>query len=183
MRLNHIRSFVASCALLLSAGVARADMTSPYESWAKVKPGSSVTIKSLTEAAGQKSESHLTYTLKEVTPDKAVIELKTSMVIQGNKMDLPATTMNIPKGSGGSVGQTKPIDTPNAKTSEETVKIGGKEYKCMVTEVNTDANGMKVKSKSWLSSDVPNLLVKTDTSTEGTVASKTSMEVESVDLK
>ena len=149
-----------------------------------MKPGSSVTLKSNTEAAGQKTESHLTFTLKEVTPDKAVIEMKNSMVIQGNKMDMPAQTIEIPKGSAGATPPPTPnAPTPGVSQTTETVKIGDKEYKCSVTEVNTESNGMKIKSKTWTCPEVPNLLVKMESGTEGTMVSKTMMEVEKVELK
>jgi hypothetical protein len=78
---------------------------------------------------------------------------------------------------------TNPTPTPNVKTSEETLTIAGKAYKCGVTEATNETNGMKVASKTWTCNDVPNLLVKSESSTTGTVASKSVMELVKVDAK
>jgi hypothetical protein len=186
MRFFKTGSIVGVMALCLSAGFALAGNSPAYDSWAKLKPGSSVTLKTTAEAAGQKSETETTYVLDEVTADKAVVEVKMSMVASGNKIDLPGRKMDIPKGTTTATPAPKPANptpTPNVKTSEETVTISGKPYKCQVTEVTNDANGTKSTSKTWMSDEVPNLLVKSESSTTGAVSAKAVMEVTKIEVK
>ena len=178
-------SFVGALALILSAGAVRAENASAYDSWAKLKPGSSVTVKTISEASGQKTEMEMTYVLDSVTPEKAVVDVKTSMVVAGNKMDLPARKQDIPKVAAGGAAPTPApsTPTPDIKQSEDTVKIGDKSYNCHVVEATSDNSGMKTTSKTWTCPEVPNMMVKMEASTTGTIASKTSMTVTKIDLK
>jgi hypothetical protein len=177
------------CALLCGAAAAVAGEANPaYTSWASQKPGTSVTMKNATEMMGQKTEMEMVSTLKEVTADKAVVEVKTSMTMMGNKTDMPAQTQDIPaKAPDGQ--PTDPIEAAKKAGAEvkdlgeETVSIAGGSYKCKVMETKMDQQGMKVASKIWTSTDMPGMLVKLESKTEGQMASTSVMEVTAVDKK
>src|SRR5262249_30282313 len=72
------RITVASALLLaLTAGRTAAQETvdnPEYATWSKFKPGTSVTYKSTTTAAGMMTEATMTITLVEVATDKVVLE-------------------------------------------------------------------------------------------------------------
>ena len=96
-------SLMVLCAFAVSfslAGAARADDTMgdnpAYQSWAKFKPGTMVTYSVDANTAGNTSSTQITQTLKDIDADKATIEVKMSMVMAGNKTDLPAMTHEIP---------------------------------------------------------------------------------------
>ena len=180
----RVRTIAAAMALFLcTAGAFAANPA--YDSWASHKPGTMVVMKGGTEASGMKTEMEQTYTLKEVTPEKVTIEMKNSMMVMGNKTDMPATTMEIPSGGAATPAPTPAPATPAAdtKTSEETVTIDGKDYKATCTETKMDQNGMKSDSKIWTSPDMPGMTVKMETKTEGQMASTTTMMVSKVEIK
>ena len=118
------------------------------------------------------SETETTYVLSEVTADKVVVEVKMTMIAPA-KMEMPARKQDIPKGINATTQvprrspSTPATPTPNVKQSEEKVTLGGKTYTCQVTETNTEANGMKIAAKTWTCADVPNTLVKSESSTTG----------------
>src|SRR5512146_2882612 len=90
------RRVLLTVLVILSSGtVAMAEQIDnpQYASWSKFKPGTSITRKAEVDVNGQKMATETTTTLVEVTPEKAVIENKTSMPgmdMPGQKMDIPA---------------------------------------------------------------------------------------------
>src|SRR5690348_14155730 len=93
---------MALCAMVMSLafiGTVRADDTMidnpEYQSWAKFKTGTLVKYSSETNAMGNTTTMETTQTLKDLNADKATIETKTSMVVAGNKMDMPASTREV----------------------------------------------------------------------------------------
>ena len=168
----------------LMATVALAEDNPMYKSWADHGVGTSVTTKSKTTAAGQTSEMESTQTLVEKTDEKVVIEIVTTMVVAGNKMEMPAQKMEI---------QAK-FDTPEAsekedppaaddgpkpvtKESEETIEIAGKKYKAKVYDSTIEAEGFTSHVKSWTSNDIPGGVLKTESSTGGQFSSMSTSEV------
>ena len=92
MRCFNIGSIVAALALFLSAGLTHAAEKNPsaaYDSWAKLKPGSSVTTKMTTDSKGRTIEMEMTYTLSDVQPEKVILDVKQSMSVAGRNMDMP----------------------------------------------------------------------------------------------
>jgi len=172
---------VAVCAFSL---VARAEMIDnpTYKAWAAQKVGTSVKMRMLSEAAGNKTKMETTTTLTELTPDKAVVEAKTTMEVSGQKMDLPAQKQEIPaKIDNAGKGTTGP--KPDVKESEETVDVGGKSYKCKVTESTSEAGGNKTTAKVWMCPEVPGGMVKMVSNTDGQIKSTTTMELVEVAAK
>ncbi|HRK31870.1 MAG TPA: hypothetical protein PLD59_12390 [Tepidisphaeraceae bacterium] len=186
MRLSKILSLAAVSCLAIGASWARAENSPQYDSWAKHGVGSSVTIKGVTEAAGQKTEMEITQTLLEKSDEKVVVEIKNKMTMMGNTMDTPAQKLEIPakapEGQGTPVEEAKKAGF-EVKESEENVTIAGKDYAAKVIESTGNQNGMEIVAKVWTSTDVPGMMLKTVSSTTGAMASNTTMEVTAVDAK
>ena len=162
--------------LVLSASSARAeDIDNPeYEMWAKFKPGSFVVMKMESETGGNKADMEYTYTLKELTKEKAVVETKGHMMMGGNKIDIPASSRDIaakvPKPA-----EVKKTDAPKAKEGDEEVEVGGKKVKCHWTESDSENSGIKTHAKTWMSKDIPGNLAKMESTSDGAMKSKTKM--------
>jgi hypothetical protein len=170
-------SVVAVFALALTAASAIAETNPAYEAWAKHKPGSMVVHKSTADMGGNKMESEMTTTLVEVTPEKVVVEMKNVMVMMGNKIDSPPMKMDITKAMPTAPGQPADAPKPEVKTSEETVTVGGKEYKCTVYETKMDSGGAVGVTKAWMSMDVPGGMVKSVMTMEKPMAGVTTVEL------
>jgi hypothetical protein len=160
-----------------------------YDSWAKVKVGASVTTVRHIESRGQKIDMNMVYTLAEITPDKVVLDVKQTMNVAGRSMDMPGSKQEIQKSGVVTGGPTGPgpkspqqPDT-DAKVSEETLKIGDKEYKCHVIEGTSTSNGSKATVKTWMCPEVPGLLVKQEMTSDASGGAKMSSEVTKIELK
>jgi len=166
---------VKSCAVAMAAvavctSIFAADLVDNprYQAWAKYKAGTNVKMDMVTAAGGQNMKSVMTTTLKEVTPEKIVIEMKTSMTVPGMAapMDNVMTMTEPAKIEKEKIKPTDPEKMPNCKVlgkGTEDVKIGGKTYKCDWYEVEVETQGMKVTSKMWSCNDLPDKMVKNDT--------------------
>jgi len=177
-----------ACVCLLVGSAAAELVENPgYTNWAKYKPGTSVTYAHETSSSGMNMQMEMTQTLKEITPEKAVIEMtmKSSMMPGGGQthaVDIPAkieaAQMQAPdKLPEGMKGEAKSL-------GKEKVKVGDKEYECEVTHVKGEAQGMTTDGKTWMSSEVPGSMVKTEmkaTGAQGDMESK--MTLKSVVIK
>jgi hypothetical protein len=150
-----------------------------FGSWKQFKPGSFVTYKCTTDAAGVKTEAWLTYTLKNVGANKVTLELKTKTVTMGMTVDGPtqtvefdasdnSTEMNIP-------GLPTAVPTINAAGAQiggrsEKMTIKGQTIEVQTTTVKTAA----AESALWYSDSVPGGMVKAQTKT---IAADVLMEV------
>ena len=167
--MRNLLSLLAAltCYTALAGTVCAEQIDSPdYQSWAKHKPGTSVTYKSTTEVKmplgspipTQNIESTITYTLKEVREDAVVVEAK----IEGGTN----RTINIPakvdKDTEGTRQNTKG-EVKDVKTGSEKVDVGGKSYDAKtheMTVVTTGTQRMETHIKSWQVADVPGMMVK-----------------------
>ncbi len=176
-------SLMVLCAFAVSfslAGAARADDTMgdnpAYQSWAKFKPGTMVTYSVDANTAGNTSSTQITQTLKDIDADKATIEVKMSMVMAGNKTDLPAMTHEIPaKIRKVDPATTQALDVPKTETSTEDVQAGGKTYSCKKTTITSDANGLTTKATTWSCDGVPGMMVKMESESTGAMSMSTKM--------
>ena len=147
-----------------------------YKLWASFKAGAMVKTEMNTVAGDMKTQMEQTQTLKEVTPEKAVVEVKMSMVMSGNKTDMPANTMEIPAKIEKAKAEAKP---PNAEVKEgtEEIDVAGKKMQCKWTETKMKQGEMNITSKVWTAPEIPGSVAKMETKTEGQVKSETSMRV------
>ncbi len=131
-----------------------------YEYWKDCKLGSWVKTRLEVDQAGQKMEMTVTYTLVELTAEKAVVEQKGVMKAAGQerpinrKEDVPAKKEKL---------------APYEKKGEEEIEAGGKKLKCqviLIAEQSADGNA-KVKTRMWVSKEVPGGMAKGDFTPEG----------------
>src|SRR3954451_4019453 len=59
-----------------------------YQSWAKHKPETSITLHNDTSAMGMSMIQQVVQTLSEVTPEKATVEIAVTMEMAGQKHDV-----------------------------------------------------------------------------------------------
>ena len=158
-----------------------------YTQWAKFNPGTSVTIAMTSDNAGQTSKMETKTTLKDKSDDKLTLETAMSMDAGGQKMDMPAQSIEVKKmiDDPAAAAPNAPADAPKpvTKTSEESVTVVGGTFKAKVTESTVDAGGSKIVSKTWTSDDVPGGVVKMEATTDGAAKSSTKMELKSLDKK
>jgi hypothetical protein len=176
-------------AVVALTGLARADddmIDNPaYQAWAKFKQGTSVTYSTDSTAMGNTTSSTTTSKLTDLTPDKATVQVTTSMNVGGNKMDMPAQTQDIPAKikKPSDTGGDQTTDKPKTETGSEDVTAAGNTYSCKKTTVTLDQNGMTIKVTTWTCDKVPSGVVKTDTETSGSVTASVKMALTAVDVK
>ena len=154
-----------------------------YASWAKLKPGSSITLSVEMMAMGQDVKTQVLQKLTEVAPEQLIVE--TTMTSPGRTVGPTkvAIKAKVPKDEAdrtrlppGMKGQTKEL-------ADETVEAGGKSYKCKVTEFVGELQGGTTKGKIWSSDEVPGGMVRTEMTTEGKMASTITSKLVAIDLK
>lgn len=176
------RSVLAACVLAAAptAGFAAEKIDNPeFKSWAGYKPGASVTLKTVTDFAGNKTESLMTNKLVEVGADKLVIETTTVTKVAGMEIAGPPFKRDVPKMLDGPTG--KPAATVGKP--EGTFENGTEEVKIAGTAIKTKWYKFKLEKpvqslgQTWMSDEVPGMIVKSVTKLEGQVASTTTMEL------
>ena len=183
-------SVILICSIFLTTVSTASEEDNPmYQDWSQFKPGSFVVYKTSTETAGVTTEVEMTYTLKEITSEKAVFELKTVTIAAGVKVESPAETVEIPaKGEGdemlGDITGNMGVDVydvvtngTRASESTEKIEIKGIELEVQQIKVETDEAGNKVTATAWYSDEVPGRMVKSLTEVKGVVPVKTEMVV------
>jgi hypothetical protein len=159
-------------ALTALAVVSMAAGNSP---WSNCKPGAWSKLKttSKTAVAGQTHNTTIEtkMTLVSKSDDKATVETETTMMGSTTR-----TTGDIPLKSDAKGASRTPV-----KTGSETVTVAGKTFQCKTVEVQSEANGMKTSTKSWVADEVPGGIVKTVSTSTGSMSSKVTTEL--VDFK
>lgn len=187
MRLvSRLFSFAAASCLL--AGVAVAEPNPLYKSWSGQTVGTSTVVKGSTEMMGQATEIELVTTLVELTPEKAVVEMKSSATVMGQKMDQPPIKQDIPATAtdqqpADPIAAAKKMGAEVKELPDEKVTISGKEYNCKVFESKMKQGEMTMAGKTWVSYDCPGMLVKMESTTDGQMAGKQKMELTAVNAK
>ena len=147
-----------------------------YQKWATFKVGTAAKYKQVTEAAGNKTESEIVYTLIELTPEKAVVEMTGSMLIMGNKTEMPKTKMeHMAKVKKIEPLATGTVDAAKPKESDEEIEVPAGKIKCHLTETEAKVGEGAVYSKIWSSDEVPGTMVKMVSTMEKPIKSDTSI--------
>ena len=159
------------------AGSSASKSSSP---WGGFKVGSFVKTKTTvsTQMMGRTTDTstETTTTLADLTADKAVLDIEASVMGHTTK-----TRTEVPLTGGSTTGSGATTGTQNPATGSETIVVAGKSLDCKTYEVDTDAGGNKVKTKTWISDQIPGFVVKSVATTTGAMASTTTMEA--VDFK
>jgi hypothetical protein len=177
----------AAVALVLVAGPALAQDKDTYPNpefatWSNCKVGTSVTLRTITEAAGMKTELLVTNTLVEQGAEKVVVEVTTTIKTNGMEIKAPAqkrvVTKTIVLKKGDKKDDVFKGQAPG-KTEEgtETLKVAGLEVKAKWYKAANDLGGVKSETKHWVSDDVPGMVVKSVTTTTGAVNSTNTTEL------
>jgi len=170
-----MKTFLAVVALIVSTAVtahAQGQIDNPeYQRWSPFKAGAYVKFKMTSEASGNKNEMEQTYKLLEITPAKAVVEI--TMVAMGSKM--PAQKRDIPAKITPEAAKDPKAQVVKAAEGNEDVDVAGKKLKAHWVESTGDMQGTKTVSRVWQVKTVPGGMVKMETRTSGSMASKTSM--------
>jgi hypothetical protein len=153
-----------------------------FANWSKFKKGTSVTMKSVTTSAGTSFEATMTFTLVEVGADKLVIETSSVSKVMGMEIKVPPMKRDVPKKVEIPKGVKKEDFTSGKpmgvyEEGTETLKIGGMEIKAKWYKSKFESDGNKVESKMWISDDMPGMLVKSETTLGGKLASASKIEV------
>jgi len=147
--------------------------------WGSFKVGSYVAMKTTTamEIAGQKNNTttEMKMTLVDLNAEKATLETEMSVMGQKSK-----TKTEIPL-TAAAATPTGAAPTVAPKTGTETITVAGKSMNCKWTEIEMEANGNKVTTKTWTSEEVPGFTVKSVSTTKGTTNMEATTEV--VDFK
>ncbi|RPI73074.1 MAG: hypothetical protein EHM45_21290 [Desulfobacteraceae bacterium] len=165
---------MAVCLLLAGTVFAQGKIDNPmYQSWSKFKVGSSATYKMVSKAAGTTTDMEITYKLLELSPQKAVIELKTVMFVSGQKIDTPATKMDYPAqvdkaGSGGAAPK-------EMGKGEDSIEVKGAKLTAKWIKTETNVSGSKTTSTVWSNDTIPGRTVKSVSVTQGSTPSESTM--------
>jgi hypothetical protein len=151
-----------------------------YTSWAKQKPGAWVKWAVETNTGALKMASEVTWTLKELAPDKAVIEEKTVMNVTGAEKPAEHTSSRsipakVKKGTTSEGGKVEPL-----KEGDEELEIKGRKIKCHWVEMKLQARAggaMKV----WKTDEIVGGAAKTSIKHDD--AAKMTMTMTVVDWK
>jgi hypothetical protein len=176
--MNEFTKICCGAAVLfgLTASAARADekVDNPtYQHWAQFKPGSySVlkTVQTVTVAGREiKTETTLTTTLKELSAEKALVEMEFVTVSSGRELKLPAQKMEIPAKitKVEFKKQEEPEGQVKVKEGKEVLKVAGKTIKTTWAEIEIKQGKDVIKTKSWTSEEIPGQVVKTVQTMEG----------------
>jgi hypothetical protein len=180
-----MRSILTILALVVVGAVSRAEpMENPeFASWSKFKPGTSLTMKTVSQLKDIKSEVKVTTKLVEVGAEKLVLEMESISVLNGMEFKAPAMkrdvpkTVDVPKTPEQAVAKPgKPEGTTEEGT--ETVKVSGTEVKTKWFKYKSKANGVEVDGQTWTSDEIPGGMVKMLTN-----AGETKMTMEVVEFK
>lgn len=158
-----------------------------YQNWARFKPGTSVIHSQQTAMGGMNMQMEMTQTLKELTPEKAVVDMtvKNSMMPGGGQTSSVTIPAKVDASQAQAPGKMPEGMKGEAKSlGKETVKVSDKSYECEVTQFTGEGQGMKSEGKSWTSNEVPGSMVKMEMKASGGQGSMDSkMSLKSVVIK
>lgn len=154
-----------------------------YTQWAAFKVGTETHYKQVSDIMGNKNEAEIVYRLVELTPEKAIVEMQTSMTLMGNKVPSAPVRLEHPaRVDAAAAPAAAPADAPkpDTKKGSEDVTVSGTTYTCTTMETTIDQAGSVMKSVIWFSDKIPGGLVKSETNMEKPMKSLTVLELTKV---
>ncbi len=158
---------LAACALFPATALADDLVDNPtYQSWARFAVGATVEYRTVSDTAGNRSETIMVYTLTSSTAEKVVVEMKTTTIMAGQKYEQPAMPMEYAAKIEATALES---NDPNIEKSEgsESIEVAGKKYDTKWYEVKTAASGMTTTSRTWMSDEIPGSYLRSVTKMEG----------------
>lgn len=178
-----MRGIASVCAALLVFGmittpVAAEEIENPmYAHWSQFGVGSYAVREGATNTNGLETTMTMTVTLVELNEDQAVVETVASVEMAGQRIDNPAQQEIIT----ATIDDSEAFDFENPEgkigEGEEALEIAGQSVDTRWVEIETDQEGTVTHGKTWLSQDVPGLIVKMDVSTSAPVESTMQWQV------
>ncbi|HZE98354.1 MAG TPA: hypothetical protein VE981_15085 [Planctomycetota bacterium] len=138
-----------------------------FEAWNAFKEGSMIEVEM--DTAGTKMKT--VKTIDKKAPEEITLKTEMIMTVGGNEMKTPGTEPVKKMAAGAVEGNCALCGKPykdhkdETKWTDETVKVGDKDVKCMVMETpakNCKGDDMP-KTKMWYSTEVPGHMVKMET--------------------
>jgi len=162
----------ALCVVGISAAAMADQVDNPvYVSWARLKPGTSVTVEQTFELPAAPGGAHVlvvTTKLLKVTPEKVVVENTSTSKAGDSKeeVEIPAKVQAGQELMAG-FGPTKDLQpvVKNIKTGKQSLDVGGNKVETTTHEFTietTDTPAMAGTVKTWTSPEVPGNLVKVE---------------------
>jgi hypothetical protein len=149
------------------------DVDNPaYQAWAKVKPGTAVTIKTETDSGASKSESVKTYVLESIDDKGASLKVTGYVVMNGAKIDVPEGKETV----AAKLKKEEPDPKVKIEEGDEEVEIVGRKVKCHWTK----RTGEKKTEKRWTTPEIPGGIAKEEKESGG---AKTRIWVTALDVK
>lgn len=168
MRLCGIAAVVA---VAVASAVPADDKSNPeFASWAKFKPGTSITLKTASRLGELGKDATVTMTLVEVGADKLVTEIAFAGKLYGIEFAAESVKRDVPKVVAGGGKKDADPRRPDGTFEEgtETLTIAGNKIKATWYKFKSEADGAKTEGTVWVSDDVPVPVVKqTITTTSG----------------
>jgi hypothetical protein len=162
--------FLGLLATLIAAGQAHAEQVDnpQYQAWSRYKAGTTVTSKMEIGAQGFNMTQDVTQTLKEITADKAVVEVAMTTNMGGMSRPMSQTREIPAKVEKGQEYITPDVKGTMKETGNETVEVAGKKYDCKIMEFTGEsARGGKSNGKVWVSKEIPGGMAKMESTGEG----------------
>lgn len=164
-----IRVWLTLTLMVTGSAIAQEKVENPiYQTWAKFKPGTSITYQMDTSFGTQSTSSKQVQTLKSVSDEKVVVEMQSVVEAAGQSIKTPPIPVEhlaqVPQ------GQIDPKFAPKGKPGletrkgTETIKVADKSLKCEWIEAKGNTPQGEVETKTWFSDEVPGRLVKSVTS-------------------
>ena len=156
-----------------------------YKHWAAFKPGA-MTKHQMTNTSNvsdkeMTTKMTTTMTLKELTPEKAVIEVAAETVVNGQEMAMPARTQEIPakvaQSAAGLPAAPPGVTVTKKGEGDEEIAVGDKKYKAHWIEYQMSSDQFEATSKAWTAAEVPGGLLKSVTDSTKPIKSKSTMEL------
>lgn len=146
-----------------------------YKYWSAFKVGAYSTLSTKTVMDNQVMESQMTIKLVELTPKKAVLEIKN--VVPG--IDIPAQKMDVPAKWVKGDPATQPGAGQEMVTTEgeETIEVAGNQMKTKWTQIVIKSEQGTTTTKTWTNEEIPGSTVKSEITLDGPVKSKTVMNL------
>jgi hypothetical protein len=163
-----------------------------YKSWATYKVGTTIKLRTTCtefvkgKEVDTKTVLMMTVTLKEVTPEKVVVEVITEAVTKTRKITPPPQKQEIPakislEAATQPAGVLPGMTATKKGEGDEEMTVAGKTFKAHWVEVQINGPDAKGTTKAWTSDEVPGLVLKAVV--KMTRPERTTVTLELVDFK
>jgi hypothetical protein len=159
---------VAGLLILACAQVRAEEVESPaYRSWAKVKPGTEVTVRTTTKSSIGMAITTTKSRLVDIDGTKAMVETWAEIKSpSGETTEIPHSTYPVRRMVPVPAG-IKPEEVGRAPGAiargEEEVSMLGRTYKTLWYDTTGMTESGKSYSRAWITEDVPGLMLKATT--------------------